>query len=43
MNNAAVAVEVPPKAAAFAVANTNARPKISLRNLNFLFTANRKH
>ena len=37
MNNAAVAVELPPTAATLAVANTNARPKISIQGLNFYY------
>jgi phosphate transport system ATP-binding protein len=37
MNDAAAAIALPPMAAVMSVANTNARPKISLRNLNFYY------
>jgi phosphate transport system ATP-binding protein len=37
MNDAAAAIALPPMAAVMSVANANARPKISLRNLNFYY------
>jgi len=37
MNNSAVAVELPSTAATLAVANTNARPKITIQGLNFYY------
>jgi phosphate transport system ATP-binding protein len=37
MNDAAAAFALPPMAAVMSVANANARPKISLRNLNFYY------